>query len=367
MRSRQLRLLEDDLEIEPIKSEIQDGDNTPLVYDISIYPADYTLEVLYNKWHAQDIRAPKFQRDFVWSRSQSSRLIESFMMGLPIPPIFLYEQPDHTFLIIDGWQRLQSVFFFFDGLFKEAQTGIRPTFRLEGINEQSKWFRKKFEEFEDADKRKFKQCVLRCIIVKQLDPKDNTSIYHIFERLNTGGTSLQDQEVRNCVCAGGLNDLLLELNKYPNWRKILGKPTIDSRQKDVQLILRYMALFYGGDTYQKPMKDFLTNFMMTNRNPSEEFVKTEQRRFRDTCDEIIDLLGKRPFNPHGALNASVFDGVFTAFAKNRSYGRSAPTNVKLRYSKLKAMDDFSKLTNAATTDVDTVKKRLDLAFNVLFG
>src|SRR5689334_5165270 len=91
----------DDLEIENIDSEQKDAEITPLNYDLSIYPADFTLEVLYQKWQNKDIVIPQFQRAFVWNIVQSSRLIESIMMGLPIPPIFLYIQDDQTNLVID--------------------------------------------------------------------------------------------------------------------------------------------------------------------------------------------------------------------------------------------------------------------------
>lgn len=356
----------DDLEIEQIESEERDSDITPLNYDLSIYPADFTLEVLYQKWKNKDIQIPKFQRGFVWNIVQSSRLIESIMMGLPIPPIFLYVQNDNTNLVIDGRQRLESIFYFFDGFFKEEdESEKRRVFKLVGINPENPLFKKTYADFDESEKRKFKNYVLRAILIKQLDPKnDSTSIYHIFERLNTGGVSLQDQEVRNCVYEGKLNNLLLELNLYPNWRKILGKTKPDTRQKDVAFILRYMALFHNRENYKKPMKDFLSHFMNDYRNPTSEFIKQEKYRFEKTCDALVLTLGEKPFHPKRNINPSMFDSIFVAFANHVD---KLPNDLKQRFQTLMNNIIFKKSISDATTDTDVVNNRLKLAESILFG
>ncbi|MBI4652558.1 DUF262 domain-containing protein [Candidatus Desantisbacteria bacterium] len=359
----------EDIQEEPVQSEIDDSESTPVEFEITTYPADYTLQVYYEKWKSDEIIIPTFQRKFVWKPSQASRLIESFMLGLPIPQIFIYTDKEQKLLIIDGQQRLKSIFYFFEGLFGEAdKSGKRKVFNLDSINEKSKWFNKTFNDFTDADKRKLNNSVLRAIIIKQLDPNDDTSVYHIFERLNTGGTLLKNQEVRNCVYSGKLNGLLLKLNTYPAWRKILGKPKEDSSQKDVELILRYISLFHQKEkekeNYKKPMKDFLSSFMKKNRNPSDKFIEDEENRFKKTCDLIIAQLGEKPFNPRGTLNVSFFDSVFVAFAKHFD---KYPDDIKARYDNLKSNADFNKYTTSSTTDVEVVKNRLKIAAATLFG
>lgn len=355
----------EDLQIEVTEDEIKDAEITPLEYDISVYPADYTLEVLHQKWKNNDIVIPEFQRGYVWTLGQASKLIESFMMGLPIPPVFFYVQPDQKYLVIDGRQRLQTIFYFFEGFFGEPDAqNKRRIFRLEGINEKSKWYKKKFIELDETDQRKLRNFVLRAILVRQLHPtKDDTSIYHIFERLNTGGTSLKDQEVRNCVYAGKFNNLLLELNRYPAWRKILGKVKPDSRQNDVQLILRCLSFLHDSVNYEKPMKDFLSGFMNKNRNPPDEFIENERIRFQKTCDLIVQHLGERPMNPRGALNPSFLDSVFVAFARNLD---SCPQDIKERFARLKDDAQYKVLIGGATTDPDVVHLRLELAERILF-
>ena len=114
------RIDEDNLQIENIESKVRDKEFTPLEYDLSIIPADYTLEILCQKLKNDKIVIAKFQKSYVWNTVQNSRLIESFMMGLLIPPIFFYVQPDQKNLVIGGRQRLQSIFYFFEGYFGEA-------------------------------------------------------------------------------------------------------------------------------------------------------------------------------------------------------------------------------------------------------
>src|SRR3989442_4826040 len=327
-----------DVQLEQIQSEIDDAESSPPVFEIAVYPADYSVEVLAQKLGNGDIKVPPFQRGFVWKLPQAARLIESFMMGLPVPQIFLYTDEDQRFLVVDGQQRLKSVSYFFEGYFGEASArGQRRVFHLQGLSEKSRWFNKTFQEFDDSDKRKLMNSVLRAIIIRQLNPNDDTSIYHIFERLNTGGTQLTGQEVRNCVYHGRLNDFITELNDYNNWRSILGKPHPDSRQKDIELILRYMALFHWESQYQKPMKDFLSKFMRRNRNPSDDFLRQEKERFTGTCDLIISTLGERPFVPRNTLNASVFDSVFIAYAR---HAKKTPPDIHQRYERLLTSEEF---------------------------
>ena len=258
---------DNDLEVDSSEDEEAETEITPLHYELSIYPADFTLDGLYRKWKDEDIILPKFQRRFVWDIKRSSRLIESVMMGLPVPPIFFHLREDNKFEVIDGMQRLKSIFFFMDGIFSSTgNTGGKHIFSIKGINPESKLCGKTFENFDDIDRRKFRNYVLRATVIKQLNPsKDVTSIYHIFERLNTGGMTLRDQEVRNCVYDGKLNDLLIELNKYESWRKILGKDKEDKRQKDVGYVLRCLSLFHNHKQYKKPIRDFLFRIHATQQ------------------------------------------------------------------------------------------------------
>ena len=251
-----------------------------------------------------------------------------------------------------------------EGYFGEPdRTGKRKVFRLE-LDKKSKLNNMQFNDFSEADKRKFKGFVLRAIKIRQLHPKDdNSSMYQIFERLNTGGTLLRPQEIRNCIFRGKFNDLLLKLNEYSNWRKLLGWMKLGKHQKDVEFILRYSSLFHDAPKYEKPMKVFMSNFMTEHKNPTEEFLNDEETRFKKTCDSILTHLGERPFILQRNLVIPVLESIFVAFAKNLD---KIPSNISERYKLLKQNDHYVQLCRRATTDEKIVHDRLALCEQILF-
>jgi hypothetical protein len=355
----------EDIEFERITSEEEDAESAPPDYEINTYPADFTLEVLYQKWRAEDIEIPQFQRQFVWKQNQASKLIESFLIGLPVPAVFLYtERASQRFLVIDGQQRLRSVFYFLEGYFGEQKNGKREVFQLTGLSEKSRYYRQTFKELTPADQRKLHNCVLRSFIVQQLNPADDTSIYHVFERLNTGGTFLANQEIRNCVYRGNFRELLQELNALTEWRSIMGKEPIDSRQRDIELILRFFALL-DSTHYEKPMKDFLSRFMHKNRQLGEIVYKQFRELFVATCTAVKASLGERPFHIRRGLNSAVFDSVMVSFAHHLN---AIPADIGDRYKQLiEDKTGFLTKVSAGTTDEEVLKDRIRLANQQLFG
>lgn len=347
--------------LEDIQSENNDLESTPATYEVITYPADFTLEGLVSKYKKGSMTVPGFQRNYVWNIKQASRLIESFLLGLPVPAIFLFtDEVNNEQLVIDGQQRLMSVVYFFDGYFGEADKGgRRKVFKLTGLNEKSPYNEKTYIELEDSDQAAFNKLndsVLRAFVVKQLTPNGNTSVYHIFERLNTGGTQLVGQEIRNCVYHGEFNNLLCELNKYENWRKIFGSTPAHKRQKDVELILRFFSFYGNGDNYERPIKDFMSNFMSKNQHLDDEKSQEFERLFKYTCDKVIEILGEKPFHIWSGLNVAVFDSTFTTLAK---FGFK--NDLKERFSALKKDEDFVKGVRGATADDSIVELRMSLA------
>lgn len=351
-----------DLDLEPVTSEDEDYTSSPVDYQITTYPADFTLEVLHLKWQTGEIIIPEFQRAFVWKTAQSSKLIESFLVGLPVPPVFVYtERQSQNYLVIDGQQRLKSIFYFLEGHFPEG-SGRKRVFRLNGLNEHSRFVGKTFNDLLDADQRKIKNSVLRSFVVQQLEPNDDTSIYHIFERLNTGGTLLSNQEIRNCVHIGHFVDFLVGLNNNQEWRKILGKPMPDSRKRDIEILLRFFAM-RDISNYQKPMKDFLSRFMRKNRDVSKASLPQSEEIFHSTCEQVLNSLGGKPFHGRSGVNVAILDAVMVAFSENLE---CIPQDIKDRYESLRSDPSFIVRTRQGTTDVSTVRERFDQAEMVLF-
>lgn len=361
----------DTIELEDINSEIEDYESSPAQYEITTYPADFTLEVLYQKWRKgkadpkkEELVIPDFQRQYVWNQAQASKLIESFLVGLPVPAIFLFaERNSNQYLVIDGQQRLKSIFYFFDGFMGEEVNGKRKVFRLKGLNPNSKWHNKTFEQLDEKDRNQLLNSVLRAFIVKQLDPNDETSVYHIFERLNTGGTHLNNQEVRNCIYGGAFNESLLkDLNRYPNWRRIIGKDTLDARQRDLELVLRFFALQVI-ENYKKPLKDYLTLYMRRNRNATQDELEIKADMFKRTCDMVVDCLGEKPFHIRAGLNAAVFDSVMVAVSRNLD---GIPADFQARFQQLIDDSDYLECTQSRTTDEEIIRKRFAIAEDRLF-
>jgi len=343
-----------------LRSEIIDELSGPSRFEITSYPTDFSLSVLRDMYEAEDLVVPQtFQRRYVWSNRQASRLIESFLLGLPVPEIFLYrEKASQKLLVIDGQQRLKSLYHFLSGTFEDG-----TEFRLRDI--QPKWSGKTFSELSEPDRRKLETSPLRAIIVAQQHPKDNTSIYHVFERLNTGGTKLKNQEIRNCLFRGPFSEMLKELNLNAEWRKILGSSDIDKRQRDIELMLRFFALLYSSKSYYKPMKDFLSEFMDRQNQSSKKWLRGSRQVFLSTTSFIYSSLGAKPFHARrGGLNAAVFDAVYVAV------GRKAPkrpsSSFERRYRSILRNVEFVSFTSEATTDADTVRGRIALASRRLF-
>lgn len=343
--------------------EDYDEDESPLPeYSISTQPADYPLDVLWKKYKSKEIIIPKFQREFVWTTPQASKLVESFIKGLPVPPLYLYDNgEDGKLQVVDGVQRLLTISSFMDG----EVPGKNREFRLQGMHERSGLYKKTFADLDPARQLQFKNAVLRCMIIRQWNPQDGgTSMYQIFSRLNTGGTPLSPQEIRNCVYAGSLIDAIGQLNGDEKWREIYGSANPDRRKKDEQLILRYMALFHDGDSYKKPMVRFLNEFMQKNKKASSEFLNAEKNRFRQTCSTIVECLGKDPLRYKRKFHSALFDSVFVAFAKNL---QTPPQNMKERMERLKNDPQFQKAIEQGTSDEESVKQRLARAESILFG
>lgn len=343
---------EDYLEFE---NEEQEGE-VLIEYDITTYPSDFTLSGLVDMWKHDDITIPDYQREFVWSIQQSSLLIESFLIGLPVPPVFFYIDDENRNLVVDGQQRLLSIIFFFEGYFgKENEKGKRQIFRLTGLNKKSPFFNKRLIDLEDRDRRKLETSVLRAINIRQLTPKDeSTSVYHIFERLNTGGTPLKPQEIRNCVYRGDFLNILRELNEDTNWREIIGRKIIDKHQNDVELILRAFGLCYHLSDYEKPMKEFLNKVSKKYQKNIGPKVLRFENDFKNATNLINSKLRAKPFSVRGPLNTSLFDSVFCVILNNIN---RIPDDINDRYERLLVDQDFIDHTTLATTDAKIVKER----------
>jgi hypothetical protein len=209
--------------------------------------------------------------------------------------------------------------------------------------------------------------IIHATVVRQDHPtQDQSSIYHVFERLNTGGTNLQPQEIRACIFHGKFESLLRGLDENKAWREVYGAPS--ARMKDQELILRFFALLFDGDQYARPMKEFMNTFMGVNRDLKHVAERELRAAFEPTIAIIRDALGRTAFRPERALNAAVFDAVMVAVAELiRVNPNTSPDTIKKRYVSLLDDTDFSTATKTGTSDETNVSLRMKRARTILAG
>lgn len=342
----------DDRVFQNLPSEKEDQELDTATYKISSYGADFTLEVLSQKIENKEISIPAFQRKFVWTPTQSSQLVESFLLGLPVPQIFLYkEEESQSLLVVDGQQRLKSVHFFFQEKFDDE-----TAFFLRSV--KSQWEGKRYSQLVEPDKRRLKNSVLRATIFQQTDPKDNTSIFEIFRRLNTGGVPLTQQEIRNCIVRGDINLFLETLNKAESWRTLFGKRRPDGRMRDLEMILRFLALYVSIETYKKPMKDFITDFMKLKKNINEKERQDFGVIFLSVMDFICKEIGPKAFKLKSGINIAIFDSISVALAR---IGVDKVKDFKVRYRSLMKNEAYLEAISKSTTDKERVESRFKIA------
>lgn len=325
-------------------------------YEIMSYPTDYTVKVLYEKWHSHQLVIPDYQRRYVWNLPQASRLIESFLLGLPIPQVFLHrEYSSPTLYVVDGHQRLATIANFYNEEFSDGRE-----FRLRGIS--SIWEGKSYSDLSEDDRTTLDDATLRSIIIRQIQPNDNSSVYQIFERLNTGGTQLNPMEIRRAIFRGKANEFLARLNDNYDWRKIIGSNVPDTRYRDVEMLLRLLALSASWRTYTKPMKKFITDYMaVLDKSDTEHLMQIEQQ-FSAACSLVKAKLGEKPFHLRQRLNLAALDAVM---ACSFELADSLKSDLKSAHQELITNPRYLEAVTHSTSDVSAIKERFELARSAL--
>lgn len=340
-----------------VDDDAEEDEQRRITYNISSYGADYTADSIVKRLDDGAFYVPEFQRSYVWTRPQASRFIESLLLGLPVPGVFLAkEEETNRHLVIDGQQRLKSLQFFYRGRFRDNNK-----FGLQKVDER--WNGKSIDDLHQMDRLRLDDSIIHCTIFKQNRPEeDDTSFHDVFDRLNTGGVKLFPQEIRNCVDHGNLTKLLNECNKIEIWRRIFGKES--NRSKDQELILRFFA-FHMNEDYQRPMKEFLDRFSHKNRKLSDERCKTMLCLFENTINAVGNALGeKKAFRPSKNLNAAVFEAVMVGLARRMEAKEAsdlAEDAVKRIYIELVENQEFLEACSQHSSDEKNVRKRQELA------
>lgn len=346
--------------------------NDPQKYikDVHSFPTTILLRSIIDQWNDGELIIPTFQRKFVWKIEQASKFIDSLMSDIPFPSIMLYKDSDKKFHIIDGQQRIKSILYFTGNFNKDSIDPLDKkyiNFRLKGLSDKSPYYEKTFSGdncFTEDEKRELKNKSIPITVITIDAPDDLSSIYSIFERLNSGGTPLTSQEIRNCICQGKFNDFLFDINQNEKWQSFITSSYDRVHQRDVELILRFFALYDELSIYKKPLKDFLTIYFKKKISMTDDEINEKRKLFTEVVDTIYENIGSRPFHGKNGLNSSLADSIMLAFAHNLD---NIPSDIKSRWFNLVNNNkEFYSLIEKSSDSANDINARIEMVKTKLF-
>lgn len=324
---------------------------------------DFTVETLVEKLSADSVTIPHFQRRYVWSEAQASRLIESLIIQCPIPVIYLNQESDETLSVIDGQQRLTSIKRYVENEFPLRSLTAYP--ELEGL---------RFFELDPRFQRHIMNRTLRCIVIlKDTHPQVK---FDVFERLNTGASKLTPQELRHGLYYGDLMKLATEAVKRTHFLQVLDIKN-DKRMKAEELVLRYWALNEDFASYRKPLSGFINSFADHNRSLTDNRKVQLLEDFSKTLASVTGALGDLAFkifdedlSVESTFNSALYDALMIGVAQLIRDAKFARQTVKSRQKTLAALfendEDFRKSISVATSDETQLRYRV-AAIKKAFG
>ncbi|MBG1265704.1 DUF262 domain-containing protein [Nostoc sp. WHI] len=319
----QVSLSDDEINEKYKKGEIR------IVTEQARYPLDSIETMLDSKKY---ILNPEYQRRKRWGNTRKSRLIESFIMNVPIPPIFLYEVEYSIYEVMDGLQRLTAIYDFYKGKFD-----------LEGLEYWQELNGRNYTNLPEQIKRGIDRRYLSSIVLLQETAKSTEEADSlkqiVFERLNSGGEKLTPQETRNALGNGKFNQLCIELAKNDSFRKMWKLPLesegeerlLESesyrKMEDVELVLRFFAYRHIANS-KFTVDKFLDSYLKQANNYSDETIKNLGKLFNETINLIYSIFKNSAFIPpkqkrdNKAPLKTIYDPIMQVFANNISYKES---------------------------------------------
>jgi len=300
---------------------------------------------------------PEFQRNKVWDKQKQSFFIESILLNFPLPPIYLNETRESTFIVIDGLQRSTAL-----------QEYYSDEFDLCGLEALPDYNKKKFSDLPESLQSKFENKKLAVYVLKPSTPMP--VIYDLFKRINTGGTQLNRQEVRNCIFIGKSTALLKELADEECFKKAIDYGVGSKRMKDREVVLRYLAFrwFDYEREYTGDMSDFLENAMKRiNKMPDEKIIEIK-KDFYHVMKMAYMIWNKNGFRiptakTRGLINTAVLETVCNYLsAYSEEYINRNNNILHNKYFELLSNPDYYDAVTKSTGNKARVLKRFKLVF-----
>ena len=352
------------LEILEIDEEIESEETSyAKTYKLTSFGIDFPVDALVGRYKTKSIYLPDFQRNYVWKKKQASKFIESLLLGLPVPGIFLYQEDSNKMLIIDGFQRINSLSKYInEKLFNNKKFGLDLSNNEELKNHS-------YDELDSSSQLKLNNSIIHATIIKAEDPQqDNyTAIYEIFERLNTGGTKLSPQEVRDCVAHGRFVEKIKELSSSSDMEIML--PIDKNRKKDEEIVLRLIALSIDFEDYQGNMKQFLNDFIVKNKDLKNSELEYAVKIFVEMAQYINSLKIENIIRPSGKFSISILDSIWVGLYKNYKTLKGIDhKKVVDGIVSVVSNDKFKKsIETVKTLNKKNVFNRINIAINLLSG
>lgn len=326
---------------------------------------DISFNELLDMYNNQElIIDPDYQRMFRWSDEKQSMFIESLILEMPLPPIFVIEREEGNYELIDGLQRISTYLHF---RYKDIDEVIRKDFCSDRINAELSLIgcdivkelnEYTFDDLPRAIQLKLKRNFIRMEVLRK--ETDTNLRYHMFKRLNTGGELLSNQEVRNCtirLLGNSFNNFIVECSEYEYFEKAIANVREDYviTKKDQELVLRYFALKNNLENYKKDLDFFLTDYMekVTTGEMFFDYFK-EKEVFEKIFKYIYDLNGKNAFSTIISLEDNKFKtDIIMYLYDSFTCGMAQCADIL----ETKSVDNMKKALNSLRKNKDFLKTR----------
>jgi hypothetical protein len=336
----------------------------PTKADIDIREDPQTVFELLRKYdNGKLITDPDFQRNVIWDLQKQSQFIESVILNFPLPPFYLNETKDGKRIIVDGLQRTTALHKFINDDFKLK--GLQALTRLNGYN---------FSELKQLPgdyQTRIEDKKLYIYLIKPSVPVK--VVYDIFNRINTAGTKLERQEVRNCIFSGKSTKLLKELSEKEYFKTAIDKGVSPKRMKDREVILRYLAfkIFDYEKEYQGDLSDFVERAMKKINLMDEQQIELLKNDFERVMNLTFEFFGNKNFRlpsdkNRGRINIAIFESVCYFFSVNSDlFLKDHKSYIQNNFTRLLGNPEYFDAIRYSTSSKSKVITRFKLAQDIL--
>ena len=306
--------------------------------------------------------APAYQRQFRWDTERCSQLIESLILGIPIPNLFMATNEDNTWEAVDGVQRLSAIVKFAGSDELREKLKLASALALEGLKKVDRFNGLQFRDLPQTIQQHIRTRPLKVVTLN--DKSDKVVRFDLFERLNTGGVSLSSQEIRDCVYQGPFAEKLDELAATSDFRTVVKLTNRQMKDGTIEeCVLRFFSYLERYKKFDHSVTDFLNDYM---KHASEHFEPTREREFRRTFGELRECFpdGIRRPGRKGKTPLNLYEGITVGAALALRRGNHLETEGLQRWL---SSDTLRSLTTGATNNRRAVTGRIEFCRDRFLG